>query len=87
MITTLPPRRASEGLGAKVADLNGKIRALASEMGVRLIDIAPLVSNDDGRTWKAASLHLDNDELHYSEAVRDQIADIVVSNMLSLVPP
>jgi adhesin/invasin len=87
MITTLPPRRASENLGNKIADLNGKIRTLAAQKGVRLIDIAPLVSNDDGRTWKAASLHTDNDELHYSEAVRDQIADIVVSYMLQLIPP
>ncbi len=86
MITTLPPRAASENLGSRVADLNGRIRTLAAQKGVRLVDISPLVSNDDGRTWKSASLHVANDELHYSEAVRDQIADVVVSYLLSLIP-
>ena len=86
MITTLPPRRASENLGSRVSDLNGRIRTLAAQKGVRLVDISPIVSNDDGKTWKSASLHVDNDELHYSEAVRDQIADLVVSYLLSLIP-
>jgi adhesin/invasin len=87
MITTLPPRRASEGLGPRIVDLNGRIRTLAAQKGARLIDISPLVSNDDGKTWKSSTLHVENDELHYAESVRDQIADLVVSYMLSVVPP
>ncbi|HEX6575267.1 MAG TPA: Ig-like domain-containing protein, partial [Gemmatimonadaceae bacterium] len=84
-LTTLPPRRAGES--ARIPDLNSKIRALAQAKGVRLIDIASFVSNDDGLTWKSASLHLANDELHYSESVRDWIADGIVAVMLQLSPP
>jgi hypothetical protein len=67
--------------------MNSKIRALAQAKGIRLIDISSFVSNDDGLTWKSASLHLVNDELHYAESVRDWIADGVVSVMLQLTPP
>jgi hypothetical protein len=92
MITTLPPRAASENLGAKIADMNGKIRSLASRKGIRLIDISAFVSNGDGVSWKASSgdpaypgvLHVVNDELHYSEVVRNWIADQIVSIMISL---
>ncbi|MEO8194050.1 MAG: SGNH/GDSL hydrolase family protein [Gemmatimonadales bacterium] len=92
MITTLPPRRVSES--ARIPDLNSKIRTLAQAKGVRLIDIAQFVSNGDGLTWKTSSgnpsypgaLHVTNDELHYSETVRDWIADNVVSIMLGLNP-
>jgi adhesin/invasin len=84
-ITTLPPRRVSES--ARIPDMNNKIRALAAAKGVRLIDISQFVSDDDGLTWKSASLHLANDEIHYAETVRDWIADQVVSVMLAMTPP
>ena len=84
ILTTLPPRRVSES--ARIPDLNSKIRTLAQAKGVRLIDISAFVSNDDGLTWKNPSLHVNNDELHYSEAVRSWIADQIASVMLQLNP-
>jgi hypothetical protein len=72
---------------ARIPDLNTKIRALAAAKGIRLIDISQFVSNDDGLTWKSASLHLVNDELHYAESVRAWIADQVVSIMVQMTPP
>ena len=84
-LTTLPPRRPGAE-SANIPDLNNKIRALAAAKGVRLIDIAAFVSNDNGLTWKSSSMHVVNDQLHYSEAVRDWIADQVVSVMLALNP-
>ena len=85
MITTLPPRRAGTE-SARVPDLNSKIRTLAQSKGIRLIDISTFVSNDDGLTWKSASMHVNNDEIHYSESVRAWIADQVASIMVQLNP-
>ena len=86
IITTIPPRRVGSE-SARIPDLNTKIRALAAAKGIRLIDISQFVSNDDGLTWKSASLHLVNDELHYAESVRAWIADQVVSIMVQMTPP
>ena len=80
MITTVPPR--APGLSGNIPDLNSRIRTLAAARGVRLIDISSFVSSDDGLTWKPG-MSLDGDPLHYSEAVRNWIADQVVSIMLS----
>ncbi len=83
MLTTLPPRRPGAE-SANIPDLNAKIRALASSTGARLIDLAAFVSNDDGLTWKSPAMHVEGDQLlHYSESVRDWLADQVVSVMLS----
>jgi adhesin/invasin len=84
-ITTLPPQPGSP-YGVRTPQLNTLIRGLASAKGVRLIDISQFVSNDDGLTWKSASVHLANDEIHYSETVRDWIADQIVSVMLAMTP-
>ncbi|HZJ01695.1 MAG TPA: SGNH/GDSL hydrolase family protein, partial [Gemmatimonadaceae bacterium] len=85
MITTLPPKHAGAE-SSRIPDLNSKIRTLALAKGIRLIDISQFVSNDDGLTWKSASMHVTNDELHYSESVRAWIADQVASIMLQLNP-
>ena len=85
MITTLPPRR----LGAeseRIPELNGRIRTLAQRKGVLLINLSGHVSDNDGLTWKAAALHVNNDFLHYSESVRDWLADQVVSCLLYTSP-
>lgn len=83
LITTIPPRRPGTE-SANIPDLNAKIRALASSTGARLIDLAAFVSDDDGLTWKSAAFYVEGDQLlHYSEAVRDWLADQVVSVMLS----
>ena len=81
MITTIPPRNPGVE-SAAIPELNTKIRDLAASTGVRLIDISAFVSDDDGLTWKAG-MHVDGDSLHYSEAVRNWLADQVVSVMLS----
>ena len=85
MITTLPPRRPGSE-STRIPDLNSKIRTLAQAKGIRLIDLSQFVSNDDGLTWKTAAMHVNNDELHYSESVRAWIADQVASIMLQLNP-
>ncbi|MDQ3082215.1 MAG: SGNH/GDSL hydrolase family protein, partial [Gemmatimonadota bacterium] len=82
MITTLPPL-GSSGSPA-ITNLNSLIRTLAAQKGVRLVDIAALTSAD-GLTWTNSSLHV-GDFLHYSEAVRNAIADQVVSIMLTFSP-
>ena len=78
MITTLSPV-SSAGMPA-ITTLNSMIRTLASNKGVRLIDIAAITSAN-GLTWTNSSLHV-GDFLHYSEAVRNTIADQVVSVMM-----
>ena len=85
MITTIPPRRPGTE-SARIPTLNSLIRTLAQAKGIRLIDISSFVSNDDGLTWKDASLHVTNDNIHYSEVVRAWIADQVASVMLALSP-
>ncbi|MEO5588733.1 MAG: SGNH/GDSL hydrolase family protein, partial [Gemmatimonadaceae bacterium] len=92
IITTIPPRRPSES--ARIPDLNSRIRTLAQAKGVRLVDISQFVSDGDGLTWKTSSgnpaypgaLKVTNDDLHYSEVVRNWIADQVVSIMLQTNP-
>ena len=79
MITTLPPLGQSGN--ASIMNLNSMIRTLASNKGVRLIDIAAITSAN-GLTWTDSSLHV-GDFLHYSEAVRNTIADQVVSVMMA----
>ena len=84
IVTTLPPRQP--GQSASMPALNAAIRAKFLPKGVNVIDIASMTSNDDGATWKSASLHV-GDSLHYAESVRNLIADAVVSILLALTPP
>lgn len=77
IVTTVPPRDGSPG-SAYIPGLNVAIRRLASDRGLRLIDLAKYTSNDGGLTWKSDSLHIDGDLLHYSEEVRDFLADEVL---------
>jgi lysophospholipase L1-like esterase len=72
VITTLAPDFRSEAAN-EIPTLNKAIRALAARTGVGLIDLASYTSDDDGRTWKSAAMHI-GDRLHYSEAVREWIA-------------
>jgi lysophospholipase L1-like esterase len=85
LLTTLPPRAGASSASA-IPDRNTLIRALAAELGVHLIDIAALTSDDNGATWRSASLHI-GDEIHYTNAVRALIADEVVSWMSATIPP
>ncbi|HUQ19498.1 MAG TPA: SGNH/GDSL hydrolase family protein, partial [Gemmatimonadaceae bacterium] len=82
ILTTLPP-----GGTSAVPLTNNLIRSLAAARGVRLVDIAARTSNDNGFTWRSsADVVPDGSSLHYTETVRDWIADQVVSIMIALVP-
>lgn len=85
MLTTLPPRSGASSATA-IPERNALIRALAADLGVHLIDIAAMTSDDDGETWRNASLHI-GDGIHYTDAVRGLIADEVVSWMSATTPP
>lgn len=82
MITTLPPLGSSGN--SSITNLNLMIRTLASQKGVRLVDIAALTSAN-GLTWTNSSMHV-GDHIHYSESVRNVIADQVVSIMMAATP-
>jgi GDSL-like Lipase/Acylhydrolase./Bacterial Ig-like domain (group 1)./Bacterial Ig-like domain (group 2). len=75
IITTLPPRDPGQG-SLYVPGMNFVIRRLAGQRGLTLIDLSPFVSNDDGNTWKDPSLNV-GDSIHYSEVVRNWLADQV----------
>jgi hypothetical protein len=81
ILTTLAP---VNGAGTAIQQINTQIRSLAARRGVRLVDIAARTSDDNGLTWRSSADNLDG--VHYSEAVRDWIADQVVSIMRALVP-
>jgi len=86
ILTTLAPRTdGTLNSPTAIADRNDLIRALASELGVRLIDLAAHVSDDNGLTWRDASLHI-GDGVHYTETVRGWIGDQVVAYVSSKAP-
>jgi hypothetical protein len=66
-----------------IPEINRLIRSLATEKGMQLIDIAAYVSNDDGLTWKDATMHV-GDSKHYAESVRTWIAGQVVAKMAAV---
>jgi hypothetical protein len=80
ILTTLAP---ANGISA-IPQINTLIRDLATKRSVRLVDLAARTSNDNGLTWTSSSDTVDG--LHYSETVRDWLADQVVSYMLAIVP-
>jgi len=82
ILTTLPPR---DGQPIDITAMNTAIRALATRRSVRLVDITSRTSDDNGASWRNRAADT-IDGTHYSEAVRDWIADQVVSYMLTLVP-
>jgi hypothetical protein len=81
IITTLAPRGA--GNGVTFPQINAGIRTLASSRGIKLIDLAVYTSDDD-LTWRSADLHV-GDEVHYTVAVRDWIAQQVVAHMRTIL--
>jgi hypothetical protein len=85
ILTTLAPNNGA--LVGDIPKINDAIRALATSRGVALVDLAGRTSNDNGQTWRSsADVISDGQGVHYSEAVRDWLADQVVSIMLALVP-
>jgi hypothetical protein len=83
IITTLPPR--PPGTSSTIPALNDQIRSKFGAKGARVVSIDSFVSNDKGLTWKSSAFHV-GDSLHYSEAVREWIADQVVEIIGSLTP-
>jgi lysophospholipase L1-like esterase len=83
ILTTLPPRWGAPATA--IPERNALIRALAAELGVHLIDLAAMTSDDDGTTWRSATLHV-GDGIHYTDAVRGLIADEVVGWMTERTP-
>ncbi|HET7601150.1 MAG TPA: SGNH/GDSL hydrolase family protein, partial [Gemmatimonadales bacterium] len=83
IIATLPPR-TDGNFGAQISAINDGIRSLASNRGLRLVDLAAFTSNDNGVTWKDNSLQV-GDGVHYVDSVRDWIAGQIVSLIAPLV--
>ena len=81
LLTTLAPRTDFAG---NFPALNDGIRALAAAEGVVLIDLASHTSDDNGLTWRSSDLHV-GDGVHYSESVRDWLADRIVAEMSARV--
>ncbi|MBA3497849.1 MAG: hypothetical protein H0T86_12150 [Gemmatimonadales bacterium] len=84
MLTTLAPR-ANPTTPTAVPDRNARIRVLAGELGVHVIELAGFVSLDDGLTWRDPALH-NGDGTHYTEPVRIWLADEIVSWMSARTP-
>ncbi len=84
IITTLPPRDDANS-PTSIPDRNTRIRSLASDLGLHLIDLSDHVSDDNGATWRSASLNI-GDGIHYTETVRGWIADQIVAWMDSKTP-
>lgn len=71
ILTTLAPR--TDGNGQEIPRINPRIRQLAIEKGLGLIDLAAYSSPDDGVTWRSRLMHV-GDGVHYTEPVRDWLA-------------
>lgn len=86
IITTLAPSPVF--LSGSMPALNAGIRALATQKGVKVIDLAAYVSPDNGLTWKSQDLVVqDGVNAHYVESVRDWIADQVATIMGAVTAP
>ena len=79
ILTTLAPASGN----TSIPQTNNLIRALAARRAVRLVDLGDYTSID-GLTWKSSTYTVDG--MHYSEAVRDWIADQVASYLLAIAP-
>lgn len=83
VVTTLAPANSSSS-ATKIPAINAGIRQLAARTGAHVIDLAAHVSDDDGASWRSASLHV-GDRLHYTEAVREWLAQQVVWHVHAVV--
>ena len=84
IITTLAPRDDANS-ATSISDRNTLIRALASDLGLHLVDLAAHVSDDNGATWRSPSLNI-GDGIHYTETVRGWLSDQIVNWMDSKTP-
>ncbi|MGH7498489.1 MAG: fibronectin type III domain-containing protein [Gemmatimonadales bacterium] len=84
IITTLAPRDDANS-ATSISVRNTLIRTLASDLGLHLIELAGHVSDDNGATWRDASLNI-GDGIHYTETVRGWLSDQIVAWMDSKTP-
>jgi lysophospholipase L1-like esterase len=84
ILTTLAPRDDAN-TPTSISDRNTLIRSLAAELGVHLVDLAGYTSDDNGATWKSASLNI-GDGIHYTESVRTWLGSQIVSWMSATEP-
>jgi hypothetical protein len=84
ILTTLAPRDDTNS-PRSIPDRNTLIRALASDLGLHLLDLAGFVSDDDGATWRSASLNI-GDGIHYTEPVRAWLGGQVADWISSVTP-
>jgi lysophospholipase L1-like esterase len=84
IITTLAPRTGANS-PTSIPDRNDRIRTLASDLGLHLIDLAGHVSDDNGATWSSATLHI-GDGVHYTQTVRGWLSDRIVEWMSGETP-
>lgn len=82
VITTLAPAPIN---GDSYSEINDLLRTLASEEGVGLIDLVEHVSDDNGVSWKNSTFHLEGDAVHYSEEVRQWIAEQMVTRIEEVI--
>lgn len=86
ILTTLAPRTdGSMNTATGIPDRNDLIRALATELGVHLIDLAAQVSDDNGLTWRSDTLNI-GDGVHYTEAVRSWLGSQIADWMSTQTP-
>jgi hypothetical protein len=85
ILTTLAPRDDAN-TATSIPDRNVLIQALATELGVHLIDLAGHVSDNNGATWRDPSLNI-GDGIHYTETVRGWLGDQVAAWMSAEAPP
>jgi hypothetical protein len=87
IVTTLAPRTdGTLNTATAIPDRNDLIHGLESELGIHVIELTDHVSNDNGLTWKNASLNI-GDGVHYTETVRGWIGDQVAAWMSAKAPP
>jgi len=85
ILTTLPPRDDANS-PTSIPDRNTRIRDIANDTGIHLIDLSNHLSDDNGATWRNPSDNI-GDGIHYTAAVRQWIAEQMVDWMSSETPP
>ncbi len=85
ILTTLPPRDDANS-PTSIPDRNTRIRDIANDFGIHLIDLSNHLSDDNGATWRDASDNI-GDGIHYTATVRQWIANQIVNYVSSESPP
>jgi hypothetical protein len=85
-MTTLAPIEPLPSSPSASPDLNGRIRGFLPSRGIQIIELDKMTSDDGGKTWKSATLHVIGSGIHYSEAVRDLLAAAVFTYINTKTP-